>query len=264
MIWWDKKSIEKYRDAFFRSTYDNRIEIFFKGWYAFVLVKLALLGPLFNDLMQFHQLIGGSSIAGARMLIIFVMLLGIMLKRNYFLSILMFVVTLWAHRIIHPVVNGGDLVVLFFMFLGIFCNTRPEFSEGSSLGLFQTALSNFSILMGKVQVTLIYLVSGWDKLTSQSWRDGSSLFNLLRVDYYPANWVGYLTQDISLNALVVISWLVILFELWFPLMLWFPKWRYSVLATGVIFHLLIGIGLSLPDFALVMIWCYLLFLDARH
>jgi hypothetical protein len=257
--------LHQYANAFSRSWYDRRMEIFFKGWYAFVLVKLVLLGSLSNDLMEFQQVVGGISFSWqfakvTRILIKAVLLACIILRRSYLLSIIAFAVTLWAHRVIHPIVNGGDLVILFFMFLGIFCNTRPGFPAGTSLRLFQTALTNFAILMGKIQVALIYLVSGWDKLSSQSWRDGSSLFNLLHVDFYPTNWVRHLTDGPSLDVLKILSWLVILFELLFPFVVWLPKWRSRVLTAGVVFHLVIGFGLSLPDFALVMIWCYLLLL----
>lgn len=259
------KYIDQYQYLLDKSLYSPRIEIFFKGWYLILLAKLLWLGPFFKDLMEFQNVTGKIVFSGlpsaslTRLLIILVLLVGIV-KRNYFLSIIIFLATLLAHRLTHEVVNGGDLVILFFMFLGIFCNDSPRAANGSASRTYQIAITNFSIFLGQIQIAIIYLASGWDKLISPQWRDGSALFNLLNVDFYPAAWVQVLTDDLSISALISLSWLVILFELLFPLLVWFHRLRYYVLGAGVVFHLFIGIGFSLPDFALVMIWCYLLFI----
>lgn len=260
------KYINQYIFLLDESLYSPRIELFFKGWYLIVLVKLLWLGPLFQDLMEFQNVTGKIVFPGlpsaslTRLLIILVLLTGIVLKRHYLLSIVIFLATLLAHRLTHEVVNGGDLVILFFMFLGIFCNDSPRAANGSASRTYQIAITNFNIFLGQIQIAIIYLVSGWDKLISPQWRDASALFNLLHVDFYATNWVHRLIDGLSTPVLVSISWLVILFELLFSLLVWFPRTRYYVLGAGVLFHLFIGIGLSLPDFALVMTWCYLLFI----
>jgi len=248
---------------FENSRYSFRIEIFFKGWYLIVLFKLLLLGSLFQEQIMFQfSPYGNDILSGLLLKLLFgaLLLMGVFLKRNYFLSFLLFLITFGVHQITHQIINGGDLVILFFMFLGIFCNTRPRLNKNWLANGFQVAIINFSILIGKIQIALIYLHSGWDKLISPGWRDGTALFNLLHIDFYATNWVDQLTDDVGTSVLVIISWLVILMELLFPVLVWFPRFRYYVLATGALFHLLIGYGLSLPDFAMVMIWTYILFI----
>ena len=248
------------REAYLgKSWYSVGLEVFFKGWYAIALLKLLLIGPLYYDLYTFQ--LGEASVFGEvlRILIAGVLLAALVIPRNYLMSILTFAMVFVSHQVIHPVVNGGDLVLLFFMFLGIFCNQSPGFSTGSVAGVIQIAFTNFSVILGRIQIAVIYLVSGWDKLISQPWRDGTALYNLLQVDFYPASWVKSITQDASLETLMLVSWVVIIFELSFPIFIWWSKTRYFMLAAGIMFHSFIGFGLSLPDFALVMIWCYLLF-----
>ena len=260
-----REYIRSIQHRFESSWYTSVTELFFKGWYAIVLVKLMLLGPLLNELMLFQQVLGEwnvvymTSASPIRWLMMFILLLGIVLPRHYLLSLIMFLVVLWAHRLIHPVVNGGDLVILFYMFLGVFCNDRPRFPEVSFLRLSQISLNNFCILIAKLQVAMIYLVSGWDKIISQEWRDGSAMYNLLQVDFYSTDWVRSMTSGVDMEVLQLVSWLVIVFELLFPILVWFKTLRYGVLLAGICFHLFIGFGLSLPDFALVMIWSYLIF-----
>ncbi len=228
-----------------------------------------LLGPLFNQLLSFQKIVEGSfyySFASPKTLkaiMAVVLLTGLLCKRNYVLSLVMFLVVLMYHHITHPVINGGDQVVLFYMFLGVFCNNRPSFSEESIIRLFQDALNNFCILIAQIQVALIYLVSGWDKLNSETWIDGTAIFNLLQVDFYPTNWLQALTEGVDLQTLVMVSWLVIAFELLFPLLVWIPGLRYWMLSMGILFHLFIALGLSLPDFALIMIWTYVIFVKQK-
>jgi hypothetical protein len=52
------------------------------------------------------------------------------------------------------------------------------------------------------------------------------------------------------------------FELLFVLV-WFRPLRVPILITGVLFHLGIWIVMSLPDFALVMMVSYLVFLTDK-
>ena len=57
-----------------------------------------------------------------------------------------------------------------------------------------------------------------------------------------------------------LSWIAILFELAFVALVWITRTRLIMLAIGVVFHLIIWLALSLPDFGLVMMISYLVFL----
>lgn len=184
---------------------------------------------------------------------------GLLLKRNYFISVLIFGLYYGYYQIAHPIVNGSDLVMSFFLLLGVICNAVPKIRSVWA-GRLQIATVNAGVLIGQLQVAFMYLTSGWDKLISNDWRNGIAVSNLTHIDFYATNWVDQITNNLATPILVIVSWIVILFELLFPVLIWFPRFRYYLLATGVLFHLLIGFGLSLPDFAVVMIWTYILFI----
>jgi hypothetical protein len=189
------------------------------------------------------------------------LVIAIILNRNHLLSLMAFLICLVWHQLIHPVINGGDLVLLTFMFVGIFCNQRPKASKGTALGVLQETTVSFSLLIGQIIIATVYLVSGYDKLISLAWRDGTAIYGLINVDFYATGWMQKLAEEFSLTTLVVISWSVILFEILFPVLVWFKRFRYPVLVTGLFFHLIIALGLSLPDFATVMVWSYVLFVS---
>ena len=247
--------------------YSPRVEVFFKGWYLIFFLKILLLGPMFQELENF-QLAGGKSLFfGPANLIkwitLITLLIGLVTKRNFWLSTLIFSVVLITHRIIHPITNGGDTVILFFMFISIFCNQRPSFKAGTLLEAVQLNLIRFSLLFGRVQIALIYLSSGWDKLTTPAWRDGSVLNKLLQLELYGTGWLQSLMAGFTATHFIILSGLVIIFQMLFPVLIWFGITRYYMLTFGVLFHLVIGFGLSLPDFATVMIWSYVLWLSDK-
>jgi len=123
----------KYCKQLFNKQYSFRIEIFFKGWYLILLLKVLLLGPLFGDLYRFAELNNQiffpySVLPEARyikIILILVLIIGLYFRRNYFLSLLIFLLYIPYYRIVHPIVNGSDLVLSSFLFLGIFCNNIP-------------------------------------------------------------------------------------------------------------------------------------------
>jgi len=124
----------------------------------------------------------------------------------------------------------------------------------------QTLKIGLCILIGQMQIAFMYLISGWDKLISEEWRSGEAMFNLLHVDFYAVPWLRDTLGNADNSILIVVSWMVILFELLFPVLIWFNQTRTIILTTGILFHLFIALFLSLPDFGLTMIWCYVLFL----
>ena len=58
----------------------------------------------------------------------------------------------------------------------------------------------------------------------------------------------------------ILAWLVILFELLFPILVWWRRLRLVMIGIGIVFHIVIWIFLSLPDFGLIMIVAYSIFL----
>ena len=249
------------------------ISIFYKGLYSIFLVKLLLLWELIDDLLYTrlqwfdHQIltyINDSDLFGIRALIFLKLLIGaiiissIVVKRNFCISVLIFMAYLLFYIIIHPVINGGDIILLFYLGLGIFFH-QPKLVKTKKWDLGYDDWFYFLLLVAQIQLAFIYFRSGWDKLTSVDWRNGNALFNLTQIDYYALPWLKRILLSLGDHSYGSISWLIISFELLFSILIWPMKSRKYIIVLGVGFHVVIGFGLSLPVFSLIMIWSYVLF-----
>lgn len=176
---------------------------------------------------------------------------------NYLSAILFFWLVINLNRVNFLLGNGGDFVLLLLSVWMIgMVSARPFKNE--KLKVIQVSTFNFAVVMTQVQIVLIYFVSGWDKITSESWRSGEAFAYTAHLDFmFNPLFANFLTND-SANA--VLSWVTIAFELLFVVCVWFKPTRLIFIATGILFHLIIGIALSLPDFATIMIVSYLIFL----
>jgi hypothetical protein len=114
-------------------------------------------------------------------------------------------------------------------------------------------------MLCKLQIVFIYLVSGWDKLTSETWRSGEAFDYIIHLNtlYNPA-FTGLFEGSVVHS---ILSWATILFELLFVVLVWIEKTRLPVLLTGIFFHLFIWVVMTLPDFAAIMILSYIIFLN---
>lgn len=181
---------------------------------------------------------------------------------TYFTSIPFFWFCLNFWRISAPMGNGSDLVLMVLSFWMIML-TPSQIEKDSNDKIGSHLFFNLIVLMCQLQVVIIYFVSGWDKLMNEIWRSGDALIYISRIDFviHPAL---YGMPD-SVMLRMILAWMAIAFELSFVVLVWFSRTRLIVLAAGIIFHLVIWIALSLPDFSLLMIVSYLIFMkDADY
>jgi uncharacterized membrane protein YphA (DoxX/SURF4 family) len=247
------------------------ITIFCKSLYAFLVLKIFFLWPVLPDSQRYlpyefrsflHHIIYAPIKLAQYDLNIFLisiiglLLLSLVLKVNYITAALIFWLSLNLSRLAYPFVNGSDYVLNLFLFFSIFLSVTPTF-KSETLRTAQYGISNFAFLFCKIQLALIYILSGFDKLTSPAWRSGDAIYSILHLEFFMN---PHLTIPESKTLYVVIAWIVILFELSFPVLIWFERLRIYALVAGIIFHIAIIFILSLPDFGLVMILLYSLFI----
>ena len=112
------------------------------------------------------------------------------------------------------------------------------------------------------QVSLIYLSSALWKLLYPTWRDGSAVYWALNVNtFHRFPWPLPVAAE---PFVVVLTWTTLLFELLFPVLVWFRATRIATLVLGIGLHLGLLIMLELGPFSLVMIACYIAFLDPHQ
>ncbi len=249
----------------------STVNIFYKGLYVIFLLKLIITGSLIDEVVFYNILTSDHGIVEqsdsrdwdnlimiARISFgIFVLIL-CFLKRTFWTSCLIFILYLAFYLLTHPIVNGGDIILLFYLGLGVIFH-KPTININVKWEQIGDQWFEFVLLVAQIQLAIIYLHSGWDKLTSPDWRGGIALYNMISVDYYATPWLKNLIVTFGEQGRIILSWLVIGFELLFPILVWPKNTRIYVLIAGITFHMLIGLGLSIPIFSILMIWCLLLF-----
>lgn len=159
---------------------------------------------------------------------------------------------------------GADIIAALFLFYMSFTQSCERLSI---INLFKRnkgfvnsdILSSVMIRMMQVQICVIYAYTGLEKLKGATWWDGTALWSVL------AN-PQMTTMDFSFLrstpwVIPLIAYVTILFEVYFPAMVAWPKTRKIWLFVGALFHAGIGIFMGLGPFAFTMVSTYFLFLS---
>lgn len=266
--------------SYFLSDFDNKksAHIFCQTLVGFTIVKLILLWSV-SDLITTIQVQSPITSLLPRLLFwpsawasqhhtvfyagsLLILTATLFIRWNYISGALFFWICLNLTRLNFSIINGSDLIIIMLSFWAIGMSTTPAMKSERLLTL-QRALFALSVLFCKLQVVGIYLVSGWDKVTDEVWRSGEAFAYIAHFDsLFNPIFSGLLE---SKGIQLLLSWMTILFELAFVMLVWFRKTRIPVLIAGVIFHLVIMFMLTLPDFGILMILSYLIFLkDSDH
>jgi len=247
--------------------------LFFRALVLLTFVKILMLWSFSHSVMNHHNItlprswfgkiiLAPSFLANDNVDIFFaislvLLVVAFFLRPNYFTTVLFFWLTFNLYIVYLPFANGADLVLFMLALWCIPIASKPAFK--SEIGsIIQKTCHNAGIILCQLQVIFIYLVSGWDKLTSDAWRSGEAIDYVVHLrNLYNPMFAGMFEDP---GVQMVLSWMTILFELAFVALVWFRKTRIPILIIGIFFHLFIWIVMSLPDFAITMIISYILFL----
>jgi len=269
--------LSDFQQRFFQYFLDRKqntfaVKVFSKALIFFVFVKVALLWSLYIYIAKLHQFDPSPS-SFFRILfwpayfaskhpsvflslcLLFLTVI-LFIKWNSIIGFLFFLLVLNLYRLNTPIVNGSDFVLFMLVFWSIGMNTW-SLMRNEKWNTILILVFNVSVLLCQFQIVFIYLISGWDKITSEIWRSGDAMSYIYHLDFLYNRSFGSLENQF---ANLTFSWAAIVFELAFVALVWFRQTRLIVLGIGVIFHLIIWLTLSLPDFALIMIISYLIFL----
>jgi hypothetical protein len=252
----------------------SRQEFFFKSLYGFVLIKLWISWSTLETILEFIPTREYSGLSlllhapvqlfnfGAGAFVItfsFILITSLVVRLNYISAFFIFWFSVCLSKFLFPVLNGSDLVLNLFLLIGLVTPTFPVL-RWNGLQEYQKVISAFGIFFIKVEIALVYFLSGYDKLVTTSWRNGNAIFSVANLDFFSNP--NFSVQLTGMSAMLV-AWLVILFEISFAFFIWFDRFRNYWLIVGVLFHIAIIIFMSLLDFGLVMIISYLIFLPAK-
>lgn len=114
------------------------------------------------------------------------------------------------------------------------------------------------------QIALIYFVSGWVKFHSQEWLNGTIIQYIMIHPQY-SRWDGWVFVDNpSAQALLaLLAWIIMWWELLFPLLVMNTYTRKMCLAIGILFHIGLLVTMNLRWFAVIMLSLYLALIPGR-
>lgn len=171
----------------------------------------------------------------------------------------------------YSVLFGADVIGTLLLFYLAFTNCqscytiRDLFSkwtqkkEDHQPNRFGDQISSLFFRLLQIQIFTIYMYTGFEKLKGTTWWDGTALWTVLVNPQFTGFDLIFLKSFPLFFAIG--TFVTIIFEVYFPVMVAFRKTRYLWLGLGVLFHLQIGILLSLMSFSLVMMSTYFLFID---
>lgn len=147
--------------------------------------------------------------------------------------------------------SGGQQLIGNLLFWLIFLpdGSRPLAGVREVVGV-----SSFWIV--RLQLLLAYAATGLHKLTGTHWLDGTAM-GIVATD--PAYGPAWLADHPMLAALM--TWAVLLFQLTFPVALWFRRVRVPWMVVGIVFHLGTALSLGIPEMAFAFIAAYPIWLS---
>jgi hypothetical protein len=153
--------------------------------------------------------------------------------------------------------NAGDQVRTIVLFYLMLCPCGAVWSVDSWLARRRGPVYVYPwpLRLLFVQMVLIYFCNGLYKVVGEDWTGGTSLYHVL-CDLTLTR-VSYAQFPVPLIVTQVMTWLVLAWEVGFPLWVALKWTRVPALVFGVLFHLGIMVSMELGGFGPYMLTLYL-------
>ncbi len=205
------------------------------------------------------------------LLFILVLLLMVLGLSNRLLAGLAFVLHLiFMHR--NPtIVYGVDSIITFWLFYLVLSNSGKDikwityfFKKRKGLVSERTVkgdwLNTVACRLVQIQLCVVYMYSGLEKLKGNTWWEGTAIWETLSFYDLGTNIDFSFLLSVPLVS-AFLSAFTVLFEIYFPILVWIPRMRWTLLICGVFFHLMIGVFIGIHLFSLIILSAYVLFIS---
>lgn len=163
------------------------------------------------------------------------------------------------------IVYGADLVTTFWLFYLSFVKHNKYFSLLNYFNKHRVQkidsdiLSSIGLRLIQVQLCIIYAYTGWEKLKGSTWWEGSAVWKVIGNPQMAPMDLSFLSHAPLLIAAATFTTLI--FEIYFPVMVWQERWKKQWLFVGAVFHLSTAVFMGLLFFTVVMASSYAAFLS---
>ncbi len=271
--------------------FGEKIAFFRKVLYLFLLVNAISLLPIASELFGYHGIVGtggwNTSVPwygqGSKVLInslshpvnegkpwimyffvfgqLIALILGLLKIWPRLMSILVYFFTANLFVKGYLAFTGGEALMSLLLFYLIFIeDPKQKAGRDTEVSFMHNVLNNTFYWMLIIQVILVYFFSTLYKLTDPYWMDGSAMMYIARVDAFSGESMRFIFAQSPVMSLIF-TYLVLLYQGLFPILVWIKPLKMQFLAFGVLLHLGIAFGMGIFTFGIIMCLVYLLFMD---
>lgn len=206
------------------------MEVFFQN-NIFSPVLMPFLSPNGFRAVLLVRLVGGVTLGAAAVL-------------DMLHPLLFFVLMLTDALILYRCIAGLSGAYHMVLVLNVGMVLATAFPEGSIVRL-------GAILFMAIQGILSYFLAGVLKLTAKEWRDGSALTGIFATHTFGHQRIYDLIKSYPVLSFVG-GWIVVLFEVLFPVVLFVdPNWTPILFGVAFSFHLFNSVFMGLNGFTLI-------------
>jgi hypothetical protein len=149
-------------------------------------------------------------------------------------------------------VYGVDMVATFWFLYMTLINPTSKSQVWQSI-------NSVGYRLIQIQLCIIYAYSGFDKVRGLTWWKGDAVWYALgntQITSIDFSFLAYMPAILTVMAFVTVLW-----ETYFPILIWIPQIKRYVITIGIFFHLGIAFMMNLYEFSLVMLAAYPLFMN---
>lgn len=274
----------------------EKIEFFRKLFYAFLLINAISLLPIAHEIFGYDGIVGAGGwntkypwyAQGSKALVnvlshplhgsnpwityvfvygqILFLITGLINVLPKLSSLLVYFFTVNLFLKGYLMFTGGEALVNILLFYLIFIQRSDRKSEKRSEPYFsplQNLLNNTFYWVVLIQVCVLYFLSALYKLTDEYWVGGEAMMYVSRVDSFSGDTIRFIFADSPILSIIA-TYLALLYQGLFPILVWVKRIKGPFLLFGVLFHLGISFGMGIFTFGIIMIITYVLFLDIKQ
>ena len=150
--------------------------------------------------------------------------------------------------------SAGEYLFQHLLFFCIILSNNIEKRNPVAVEL-DKAFNNAGVLAIQIQVCLVYFLAGYTKLLDADWLNGTAVNDVFRIHHYS---MPFLYESNSAFG-KELNFLIIGYQLLFPILVWFKSIKKWYLLIGILQHLFIAFVMGLPSFGFIMIVSYAIF-----
>jgi hypothetical protein len=156
--------------------------------------------------------------------------------------------------------NGSVTVTTLLLIYLVFMSENKKAFSDERWSYPNNLLTNVAFFMAQLQICILYLSAGMNKLIGNEWLAGEAFYYTLNFAFFTQPTIADQLMKSDL-VLYLCNYLALGYQLLFWVLVWFKPVKKWLLIVGVALHFGIIVLNGLVDFGLIMLASYLLFIE---